>query len=54
MSDKEFVNALEDNIREQGAMDELFSDCAKAESSNQVKQILRALCISSWQRERES
>ena len=47
-TDKEFVNTLEDNIRERGAMDKLISDCAKAESSNRVKQILHALCISSW------
>jgi hypothetical protein len=47
-TDKEFVNTLEDNIRERGAMDKLISDCAKAEMSNRVKQILRALCISSW------
>ena len=47
-TDKEFVNTLEDNIRERGAMDKLISDCAKAEMSNRVKQILRAMCISSW------
>ena len=29
-------------------MDKLISDCAKAEMSNRVKQILGALCISSW------
>jgi hypothetical protein len=46
--DKAFVNTLEDNIRERGAMDKLISDCAKAEISERVKQILRALCISSW------
>jgi hypothetical protein len=46
-TDKEFVNTLEDNIRERGAMDNLISDCAKAEMSERVKQILRALCISS-------
>jgi hypothetical protein len=39
-TDKDFVNTLEDNIREQGAMDKLISDCAKAEMSEQVKQIL--------------
>jgi hypothetical protein len=44
--DKEFVNTLEDNIRERGAMDKLVSYCAKAETSNRVKNILRALCIS--------
>jgi hypothetical protein len=29
-ADKAFVNTLEDNIRERGAMDKLISDCAKA------------------------
>jgi hypothetical protein len=47
-TDKEFVNTLEDNIRERGAMDKMISDCAKAENSNCAKQILCALCISSW------
>ncbi|MFA9289401.1 MAG: reverse transcriptase domain-containing protein, partial [Weeksellaceae bacterium] len=47
-SDKEFVNALEDNIRERGAMDKLISDGAKAEISSRVKDILRALFISAW------
>jgi hypothetical protein len=35
-TDKEFVNTLEDNIRERGAMDKLISDCSKAEMSEQV------------------
>jgi septum formation inhibitor MinC len=47
-TDKEFVNTLEDNIREQGVVDKLINDCAKAETSERVKQILRALFISSW------
>jgi hypothetical protein len=47
-TDKEFVNTLEDNIRKRGAMDKLISDCAKAEMSSRVKQILRALCIGAW------
>jgi len=47
-TDKEFVNTLEDNIRERGAMDKLISDCAKAEMSLRVQQILRALFISAW------
>jgi hypothetical protein len=42
------VNTLEANIRERGAMDKLISDCDKAEMSNRVKDILRALYISSW------
>jgi hypothetical protein len=33
-TDKEFVNTLEDNIQERGAMDNLISNCAKAENSN--------------------
>jgi septum formation inhibitor MinC len=47
-TDKEFVNTLEDNIRERGAMSKLISDCATAEMSEQVKQILHALAISAW------
>jgi hypothetical protein len=50
-TDKEFVNTLEDNIRERGAMDKLISDCARAETSTRVKDILRALVISDWQSE---
>jgi hypothetical protein len=42
------VNTLEDNIREWGAMDKSISDCAKAEMSEHVKQILRALVVSAW------
>jgi hypothetical protein len=41
-TDKEFVNTLEDNIRERGALDKLISDCAKAEMGSRVKQIIRA------------
>ena len=47
-TDKEFVNTLEDNIRERGAMDKLISDCAKAEMSSRVKYILCALIIGAW------
>jgi hypothetical protein len=47
-TDKEFVNTLEDNFRERGAMDKLISDCDKAEMSKHVKQILRALVMSAW------
>jgi hypothetical protein len=46
--DKESVNTLENNIREWGAMDKLIIDCAKAEMSELVKQILCALVISEW------
>jgi hypothetical protein len=47
-TDKEFVSTLEDIIRERGAMDKLISDCAKAEMSERVKQILWALVLSAW------
>jgi hypothetical protein len=47
-TDKEFVNTLEENIRKRGAMDNLISDCAKAEMSSRVKNILRALFIGAW------
>ena len=45
-SGKQFVNTLEDNIRRQGAMDNLLSDSAKTEISNKVMDILRAYHIS--------
>ena len=47
-TDKEFVNTLEDNIREWGAMDKLIRDCSKAEMSLRVQHILRAIFISAW------
>lgn len=50
-TDREFVNTLEDNIREQGAMDNIISDFAKADTSNRVKEILWTLVISDWQSE---
>ena len=40
-SGKQFVNALEDNIRRWGAMDKLLSDSAKTEISNKVMDNLR-------------
>ena len=50
-SSKQFVNTLEDNIRERGAMDKLISDSAQVEISNKVQDILRTLIIGSWQSE---
>ena len=38
-SGKQFVNALEDNIRRRRAMDKLLSDSAKTEISNKVMDI---------------
>ena len=50
-SDNQFVNTLQDNIRRQGAMTKLISDCAQVEISNKVLDILRNLMISDWQSE---
>ena len=50
-TDKEFVNTLEDNIRERGARDKLISDGSKAETSSRIKDILRSLVISGWHSE---
>jgi hypothetical protein len=50
---KEFINTLEDVIRKRGAMDKLITDSAKAEISQHVLDILRALCIDDWQSEAE-
>jgi hypothetical protein len=47
-ADKQFVNTLEDNILERGAMSKLISDRAQVEISNKVVYIPRALFISSW------
>ncbi len=44
---KQFVNTLEDNIRERGTMDKLVSDSAQVEVSDKVKDILRTLFIDS-------
>jgi hypothetical protein len=38
-TDKEFVNTLEDNIRERGAMGKLISDCARVETVTRIKDI---------------
>ena len=50
-TDKQFVNTLEDNIRERGAPNKLISDRAQVEISNKVQDILRTLFISAWQSE---
>jgi hypothetical protein len=50
-TDKKFVNTLEDNIQERGAMPKLISDQTQVEISNKVTDTLRALFISSWQSE---
>ena len=50
-SDKEFINTLEDNVCERGAMSKLVSDRAQVEISNKVVDFLHALCIGNWQSE---
>jgi hypothetical protein len=50
-TDKQFVNTLEDQIRDRGAPTRLISDRAQVEISNKVQDILRALFIGSWQSE---
>ena len=50
-TDSQFVNTLEDNIRERGAMSKLISHCAQVELSKRVLDVIRSLCISSWQSE---
>ena len=50
-TDKQFVNTLEDNIRERGAPNKLISDRAQVEISNKVLDILRTLFIGAWQSE---
>ena len=47
----QFVNTLEDNICERGAMNKLISDSAKVEISQQVHNLLHHLYISAWQSE---
>ena len=49
--DSQFINTLEDQIRERGAMDLLISDSAKSEISKKVKDLLRAYCIKDYQSE---
>jgi hypothetical protein len=50
-TDKQFVNTLEDNIIQRGAPNKLISDRAQVLISNKVVDILRNLCIGSWQSE---
>ncbi|KAL7568352.1 hypothetical protein ACA910_018482 [Epithemia clementina (nom. ined.)] len=49
--ESQFVNSLEDNIRERGAMSQLISDYAKVEISAKVMDILCAYHSSSWHSE---
>ena len=47
----QFVNTLEDCIRDRGAMFQLISNSAQVEISKRVLDILRALCIGDWKSE---
>ena len=50
-STKQFINTLSDNIRNQGAMDNLISDGGKYEISKRVTDLLRSLFIQDYQSE---
>ena len=50
-TEKEFVNTLEDEIRERGAPDMLISDSAQVEQSKRIQDILRSLQIKHWKSE---
>ena len=50
-TDAEFSAALEDNIRQRGAMDMLQSDNAKAQTGNKVQDLLRMYIIGDYQSE---
>jgi septum formation inhibitor MinC len=50
-SDNQFVNTLLDNINQCRAPAKLISDRAQVEISECVKQVLRPLHISTWQRQ---
>ena len=50
-TDSQFVNTLEDCIRDRGAMSQLISDSAQVEISKRVLDVLRALCIGDWHSE---
>ena len=49
--DGEFVAALMDTIRKNGAMDKIITDGGEALISTKVRNILRHLCIKNWQTE---
>ena len=50
-TDKQFVNTLEDQIVDRGAPHKLISDGARVIISDKIVDILRTLCIKSWQSE---
>ena len=50
-SDKEFARILQDEIRRHGAPNRIISDCAKAEISQKVEDIMRTYIIDGHQSE---
>ena len=48
-TEKQFVNMLEDNIRESGVMHCLLTDSTKDETSKCALDLLRALLTGAWQ-----
>jgi hypothetical protein len=50
-TDRQFINTLEDNVRDRGAMSKLLSDQAQVEISERALGLLRALCVGDWQSE---
>ena len=50
-TEKQFVNTLEDNIRERGAMRRLLTDSAKVETSWCALDLLRVSLTGAWQSE---
>ena len=50
-SEKQFVNALEDNIRHRESPTKLVSDSSKSQLSDNVNDLLRSFCINQWSSE---
>jgi hypothetical protein len=50
-TESNFLNTLQDNVRQWGAMDKLVSDRAMVEISDKVKDYLRCYHIKDWQSE---
>ena len=51
ITDIQFVNTLEDCVRELGAMSKSISDSTKVETGTCALEIIHILCISDWQSE---
>jgi hypothetical protein len=53
-AEKQFINALEDNIQRRGAPTKLISDRAQVEISNKVEDILFTYHISDWDQQHQN